>query len=112
MPTTYWGDSVMQKLKYRLVRSSAKIDQVIGRPEPLRRADTKDLLIDFMTDPEKFETPEPGKVFVGRAKLAEYVKESYGIHARHILPYLQEEPEETNEQGLQEIDPRQGGAPQ
>lgn len=111
MATTYWGDNVMKKLKHRLVRSSNKIGQVIGRPEPLRRADTKDLLVEFMTDPEGFETPKPGKAFVGRAKLAEYVKETYGDHARFILPYLQEEPEETNEQGLQEIDPRQGGLP-
>ena len=107
MATTYWGDTVMTKLKHRMVRSSAKINQVIGRPEPLRRPDTKDLLIEFMTNPEEFETPKPGKVFVGRAKLAEYVKETYGDHARFILPYLQVE--ETDEQGLPMADPAQGG---
>ena len=104
MTATFWGDSVTRKLQARLVRSKAKISQVIGRPEPLRRADTKDLLIEFMTNPEEFE-----KANVGRETLAKYVKETYGDHARFILPYLQ--PEETNEEGLQEIDPSQGGIP-
>ena len=107
MTVAFWGDRVTEKIKARLARSSAKIDQVIGRPEPLRRADTKDLLVEFMTDPEGFETPEPGKVFVGRERLAQYVKETYGDHARFILPYLQVE--ETDEQGLPMADPAQGG---
>ncbi len=107
MDTTYWGDNVEKKLKHRLVRSGAKISQVIGRPAPLRRVDTKDLLVEYMTDPEAFETPQPGKVFVGREKLAEYVRETYGDYARHILPYLEpDEPEETLDSGLPAV---QGG---
>ncbi len=110
MATTYWGDAVLTKLKHRMERSSKKINQVIGRPEPLRRPDTKELLIEFMTNPEEFETPKPGKVFVGRAKLAEYVKETYGDHARFILPYLQQDLEETDDQGLPMADlDAQGG---
>ncbi len=107
MSATFWGDNVAKKLKHRLARSSEKISQVIGRPAPLRRVDTKDLLIEYMTDPEAFETPQPGKVFVGRARLAEYVKETYGDYARHILPYLM--PEETDEEGLPAQGPAQGG---
>ena len=107
MTSTSWGDRVATKLKVRLERSQAKIDQVIHRPEPLRREPTKDLLVEYMASPEEFETPKPGKVFVGRERLMEYVKETYGDHARFILPYLQAE--ETDDQGLPLVDPALGG---